>query len=71
MNARAVAVALAAVLALTGCAEDTREGHPTSSDPNGRIVTFDVNGRTVSCIVINPPGDALAMSCDWTREASR
>lgn len=39
-------------------------------DPNGRVVQFDVNGRTLSCVVIDPAGDALAVWCDGTREAS-
>ena len=42
-----------------------------SSDPNGSVATFEVNGRTVWCAVIDPPGEAVAMSCDWTREATR
>jgi hypothetical protein len=39
-------------------------------DPNGRVVQFQVNGRTLSCVVVDPPGDALAVWCDGTREAS-
>jgi hypothetical protein len=39
-------------------------------DPNGRVTQFEVNGRTLSCVVIDPAGDALAVWCDGTREAS-
>lgn len=42
-----------------------------SSDPHGSVVTYEVNGRTVACAVIDPPGEAVAMSCDWTREATK
>lgn len=42
-----------------------------SSDPHGSVVTYEVNGRTVACAVIDPPGEAVAMSCDWTGEATK
>ncbi len=41
-----------------------------AGDPNARVAVFDVNGRTVACVVIDPAGAALAMSCDFTREGS-
>lgn len=71
MNTRAAVAALTVVLLLTGCdpASDPVMPEPVSNDPNGKVVTFEVNGRTVSCVVIDPAGDALAMSCDWTRVA--
>jgi hypothetical protein len=61
---------LASALLLAACGSDGGE-QPSPSGPSGEVVTFDVNGRTVPCIVIDPSGAALAMSCDWTGEATR
>ena len=60
-----------AAIVLTGN-DDPADGAPpaVSHEPNARVVTVQVNGRTVSCVTIDPPGEAFAMSCDWTREAS-
>lgn len=74
-----LAVGLAAVAVMIGSAavvafndDDAADGAPpaVSHEPNMKVVTVQVNGRIVSCVVVDPPGEAFAMSCDWTREAS-
>lgn len=74
-----LAVGLAAVAALIGAGavitmnrDDPAAGAPpaVSHEPNLKVISVQVNGRTVSCVTIDPPGEAFAMSCDWTREAS-
>lgn len=69
------ALAGAAVLAVVIAPYTQPEGPATppavqQGDPNARVVQFQVNGRTLSCVIVDPPGDALAVWCDGTREAS-
>lgn len=65
-------VVLFSARSLLDSGDDTPSTTPSvSTDPNGSVIFYDVNGRTVACAVLDPPGEAVAISCDWTREATR
>jgi hypothetical protein len=68
----ALAVALlgglvAAVLGVAGVgsASPPPARGPSPEEPNAHVFHVQVDGRQVSCIMVDPPKDAVAMSCDW------
>ncbi len=64
----AVMSLLAGALSLAGCGAVQAEPEtPAASteEPNARVFHIQVDGRTVPCIMVDPPKDAIAVTCDW------
>ena len=68
-NAMITAATLAAVVLLTGCAQE-REAPATPGPVGGttEVIHVDVDGRSVTCVVWDGY-NAGGISCDWSPSA--
>lgn len=64
-------IVIAIIVALGGCGSShdstpkPKKPPVSAEEPNARVFHVQVDGRSIPCIMVDPPKPMVAMTCDW------